>query len=343
MTVDFSWIKHKTGCEVKQMISKEELFSIYENMNRMRMFEMKAVELFQQGLVTGSMHLYIGEEAIAATAGQLLRKDDYITSTHRGHGHCIAKGAGTDRMMAELLGRSTGYCRGKGGSMHIADFDIGILGANGIVAGGTSIAVGSGITNKIMKKNDTVTVCFFGEGASNEGVFHESLNLAAVWKLPVIFLCENNLYQVFTSVKESCSVQDISVRSVAYGIPGMTVDGNDVFELYDTLSKAVERARNGEGPTLIEAKTYRWDGHYTGDGYAKGGYRSVEEIEEWKKKDPIKSLAKYMLNNKILSENELDKIIKKLELEIARAVEFAEASPWPDESELLKDIYYGEM
>ena len=206
------------------MIEIGKLLKIYESMLRIRMFESKAMDLFQQGLVTGSMHLYIGEEAIAATVGALLRKDDYITSTHRGHGHCIAKGARTDMMMAELLGKSTGCCRGKGGSMHIADFDIGILGANGIVAGGTSIAVGAGITSKIIKKNDSVTVCFFGEGATNEGVFHESLNLAALWKLPVIFLCENNLYQVFTSVSESCSVQDIAIRSASYGIYGETVD-----------------------------------------------------------------------------------------------------------------------
>jgi len=322
------------------MIEKGRLIGIYEDMNRMRMFETKAVELFQQGLVTGSMHLYIGEEAIAATVGALLRKDDFITSTHRGHGHCIAKGAKTDRMMAELLGRSTGYCRGKGGSMHIADFEIGILGANGMVAGGTSIAVGSGITNKIMKKNDCVTVCFFGEGASNEGIFHESLNLAAVWNLPVIFLCENNLYQVFTSVKESCSVQDISVRAASYGIPGVTIDGNDVFELSDAVSKAIDRARSGEGPTLIEAKTYRWDGHYTGDGYAKGGYRSIAEIEEWKKKDPIKKLKEHLLHEKIAVQEQLDEIIERLEAEIAHAVEFAIASPWPEDEELLKDVYF---
>jgi len=321
------------------MIGKGELLNIYESMNRMRLFETRAMELFRQGLVTGSMHLYIGEEAIAATAGVLLRKDDFITSTHRGHGHCIAKGARTDRMMAELLGRATGYCKGKGGSMHIADFEIGILGANGMVGGGIPIAAGSGITNKIMKKNDAVTVCFFGEGASNEGVFHESLNLAAVWKLPVVFLCENNLYQVFTSVKESCSVQDISVRSASYGIPGVTVDGNDVFELYKALDTAIGRCRAGEGPTLIEAKTYRWDGHYTGDGYAKGGYRTVEEIEEWKKRDPIKRLGEYLLENKMSTEDELECIHKRLEEEMKAAEEFAKASPWPEDEELMDDVY----
>lgn len=322
------------------MIETSQLLKIYETMLRIRMFENKAMELFQQGLVTGSMHLYIGEEAIASVVGALLRKSDYITSTHRGHGHCISKGAKTDMMMAELLGRSTGYCKGKGGSMHIADFNIGILGANGIVAGGTSIAVGSGITSKIMKKNDTVTVCFFGEGATNEGVFHESLNLAAVWKLPVIFLCENNLYQVFTSVDESCSVKDISARAASYGIPGETVDGNDVIKLHETVNKAIDRARKGEGPTLIEAKTYRWDGHYTGDGYANGGYRTLEEIEEWKAKDPIKRLKEHLMGKLSITQNEIDEITKKLEVEIAQAVEFAKSSPWPDEDELLKDVYY---
>lgn len=321
------------------MLSKDKLLEVYESMNRMRMFETKAMELFGLGVVTGSMHLYIGEEAIAATAGALLRKEDYITSTHRGHGHCIAKGTKTDRMMAELLGKSTGCCKGKGGSMHIADLDAGNLGANGMVGGGLTIAVGSGITNKIMKKNDLVTVCFFGEGASNEGAFHEALNLAAVWKLPVIFMCENNLYQVFTSAKESCSVQDISKRAAAYGIPGVTVDGNDVLELSEAFEAAIKRARAGEGPTLIEGKTYRWDGHYTGDGYAKGGYRSVEEIEEWKKKDPIKKLREYLIEKKISTESELDSIIKKLDVEIRNAEEFAKASPEPDDEELYRDVF----
>lgn len=263
---------------MKKMPDKAALMRIYEQMHRVRLFEQKATELFGQGLVTGSMHLYIGEEAIAATAGELLRTTDYITSTHRGHGHCIAKGGKTDRMMAELLGRKTGYCQGKGGSMHMADFTAGNLGANGMVGGGLAISVGSGIANRIVKKNDSVTICFFGEGASNEGVFHESLNLASVWKLPVIFVCENNLYQVFTSVKESLSVEDVSARAASYSIPGVTCDGNDVFALYNTLNTAIDRARKGEGPTLVEAKTYRWEGHYTGDGYAKGGYRSLEDL-----------------------------------------------------------------
>lgn len=326
--------------ESRQIPDNKSLLKIYEQMLRIRLFEQKANELFAQGLVTGSMHLYIGQEAIAATAGELLRETDTITGTHRGHGHCIAKGGKTDRMMAELLGRKNGYCSGKGGSMHMTDFTMGNLGANGMVGGGLAISVGAGITNAIMKKNDNVTICFFGEGATNEGVFHESLNLAAIWKLPVIFLCENNLYQVFTSVEESLSVKDVSLRATSYGIPGITCDGNDVFEIYNVLGSAIERARTGHGPTLIEAKTYRWEGHYTGDGYAKGGYRSLEEIEEWKKKDPIPRLGKFIIENKVADNDLLQKISLELKDEIEKAAQYAIDSPWPEESDLFKDVFY---
>jgi TPP-dependent pyruvate/acetoin dehydrogenase alpha subunit len=318
----------------------KSLLRIYEQMMRIRLFEQKAQELYVQGVVTGSMHIYTGQEAIAATAGELLRESDTITSTHRGHGHCIAKGGKTDKMMAELLGRKTGYCSGKGGSMHLADFTRGNLGANGMVGGGLAISVGAGITNAIIKKNDSVTICFFGEGATNEGVFHESLNLAALWKLPVIFLCENNLYQVFTSVKESMPVKDVSIRAISYGIPGITCDGNDVLELYDILASSIERARTGQGPVLIEAKTYRWEGHYTGDGHHKGGYRSIEEIEQWKVKDPIARLAKYIIENTIADNNLLEQIQMSLKDEIEKAAQFAIESPWPDDDDLYKDVFY---
>lgn len=322
------------------MPDNKSLLKIYEQMLRIRLFEQKANELFAQGLVTGSMHLYIGQEAIAATAGELLRETDTITSTHRGHGHCIAKGGKTDRMMAELLGRKNGYCSGKGGSMHMADFTMGNLGANGMVGGGLAISVGAGITNAIMKKNDNVTICFFGEGATNEGVFHESLNLAAIWKLPVIFLCENNLYQVFTSVNESLPVKDVSVRAASYGIPGITCDGNDVFELYNVLGSAIESSRKGHGPVLIEAKTYRWEGHYTGDGYARGGYRTIAEVEEWKDKDPIARLSKYVIENTIADSDLLEKMRGDLKDEMEKAAQFARESPWPDDSDLYKDVFY---
>lgn len=319
---------------------KESILRIYEQMLRIRLFEQKAQTLYKQGVVTGSMHIYIGQEAIAATAGELLRETDTITSTHRGHGHCIAKGAKTDRMMAELMGRKNGYCGGKGGSMHITDFKSGNLGANGMVGGGLAISVGAGITNAIVKKNDSVTICFFGEGATNEGVFHESLNLAALWKLPVIFLCENNLYQVFTSVEESLPIKDISIRAASYNITGITCDGNDVFELYDVLHSAIEKSRKGHGPILIEAKTYRWEGHYTGDGHALGGYRSVEEVEEWKTRDPIAGLKKYITENNIAETDSLGKIEKDIYEEIERAAQYAIDSPWPDESDLYKDVFY---
>ncbi len=322
------------------MLNKKTLLHIYEQMLRIRFFEQKAIELYAQGLVTGSMHLYIGQEAIAATAGAILSETDTITSTHRGHGHCIAKGGRTDKMMAELLGRKDGYCSGKGGSMHIADFEKGNLGANGMVGGGLAISVGAGITNAVMKKNDHVTICFFGEGATNEGIFHESLNLAAIWDLPVIFICENNLYQVFTSVKESLPIKDVSVRAASYNIPGITCDGNDVLELFDVISAAVQRARKGKGPSLIEAKTYRWEGHYTGDGHAKGGYRSMEEVEEWKARDPILRLEKYIIDKEFADSKTFEKIQKELKEEMERAASFAEKSPWPDESDLYKDVFY---
>lgn len=325
--------------EFMQMPDNKIILQIYEQMLRIRLFEQKANELFAQGLVTGSMHLYIGQEAIAATAGVLLRETDTITSTHRGHGHCIAKGGKTDRMMAELLGRKEGYCGGKGGSMHMADFSKGNLGANGMVGGGLAIAVGAGITNAIMKKNDSITVCFFGEGATNEGVFHESLNLAALWKLPVIFLCENNLYQVFTCVDESLSVKDVSVRAASYGIPGITCDGNDIFELYDVLGSAIERARNGHGPTLIEAKTYRWEGHYTGDGYARGAIEVLRKLKNGNK-DPLGRLGQHIIEKNIADSNLLEKIGSDLKEEMEKSAQYAKECPWPEESDLYKDVFY---
>jgi TPP-dependent pyruvate/acetoin dehydrogenase alpha subunit len=324
------------------MFTDDQLLHIDEVMNRIRGFEQRAMKLYKEGVVTGSVHLYIGEEAVAAAACELLDERDYITSTHRGNGHCIAKGHRTDLMMAELYGRETGYCRGKGGSMHISDLSLGNLGANGIVGGGMSIACGAGMSLGIYKKNGGVVLCFFGEGASNEGVTHEAMNLAAVWKLPVVFICENNLYQVFTSVKESLSVKDVSVRAGSYGIPGESVDGNDVFDLERALSKAVGRARRGEGPSLVEAKTYRWDGHYPGDGYFLGGYRSVEEVEAWKKKCPILRLENHLIEKGITTGEKLAVMKQTIEQEIDTAQEFAARSPWPEDAELFKDVFTGE-
>jgi pyruvate dehydrogenase E1 component alpha subunit len=320
-------------------MEKHELIEVVQRMLRMRKFEEEASRLYKEGLVTGSLHPYIGEEAIAAVAIQLMKKGDMFTSTHRGVGHCVASGMDVNAMMAELFGRATGVGGGKGGSMHMFDLERGNLGANGIVAGGTSIAVGAALTAKELKKNDAVVFCFFGEGASNEGVTHESMNLAAVWKLPVIFVCENNLYEVFTTAEESCSVQDIAVRGAAYGMPGEIVDGNDVLAIEPVYARAIERARRGEGPSLVECKTYRWTGHWPGDVYSYGGYRSKEEVDDWMEKCPIKRLGDYLIANGIASAAEIDNMQREADALIADAVSFAAASPEPDPSELMKNLF----
>lgn len=318
------------------MIEKERAQLIYANMNRIRCFEMKALSLFESNKLRGSVHLYIGEEAVASTVCSRLSDEDYIASTHRGHGHCIAKGAQLDRAMAELMGKATGYCKGRSGSMHIADFTKGNLGANAIVGGGIPIAVGAGLASK-MQKNGRVSVSFFGDGASNEGTFHEALNLAAVWKLPVIFICENNLYGISVPAWQSTSVKDISVRAAGYGIPGVTVDGNDVEAIDEAFKAAYERAVAGEGPTLIECKTYRWLGHWTGDPQV---YRSREEVEEWKQKDPIKRFREKLIVQGFFTAEELDAMEAAAQKEADDAAEFALNSPEPDPATLLEDVFY---
>ncbi|MCW3987863.1 MAG: dehydrogenase E1 component subunit alpha/beta, partial [Candidatus Bathyarchaeota archaeon] len=264
-----------------------------------------------------------------------LRQEDYITSTHRGHGHLIAKGARLDKMMAELYGKRTGYNKGKGGSMHIADFSIGILGANGIVGGGIPIATGAGISIR-RKKEARVAICFFGDGASNRGTFHEGLNLGAVWKLPVVYVVENNLYAVSAPTSKTTAVRDISVRGTAYNIPGITVDGNDVLAVVGAVSEAVDRARVGKGPSLIECKTYRWRGHYEGDPLI---YRTQEELEKWKRRDPIQRFKKVLIDRHFLSQDEDEAIKKKIDEEIEEAVRFAEQSPYPEPKEALQDVF----
>ncbi|NBK90502.1 thiamine pyrophosphate-dependent dehydrogenase E1 component subunit alpha [bacterium 1XD21-13] len=318
------------------MIEKERARRIYQNMNRIRCFEMKAVSLFESNKLRGSVHLYVGEEAVAATVCSHLSDEDYIASTHRGHGHCIAKGATLDGAMAELMGKATGYCKGRSGSMHIADLSKGNLGANAIVGGGIPIATGAALASK-MQNNGRVSVSFFGDGASNEGTFHESLNLAAVWKLPIIFVCENNLYGISVPAWQSTSVKDISVRGAAYGIPGVTVDGNDVEAIDEAFHTAYERARSGEGPTLIECKTYRWLGHWTGDPQP---YRTREEVEEWKQKCPIKRYRSKLLEEGLFTAEELEQIEKSAQEEADRAAEFALSSPDPDPASLLDDVFY---
>jgi pyruvate dehydrogenase E1 component alpha subunit len=316
-------------------VSKEKLIEMYKKMFEIRCFEEKVFELYAQNLVPGTIHLYAGEEAVAVGVCSNLRKDDYITSTHRGHGHCIAKGAELKRIMAEILGKKTGYCKGKGGSMHIADFNVGMLGATAVVGAGLPIAVGAGLSIKL-KGTDNVVACFFGDGASNQGTFHEAINMAAVWKLPVIFVCENNVYAMGTRHSTVMLVENIADRAIAYGIPGVAVDGNNVLTVYEAARKAVERARKGEGPTLIECKTYRHKGHSRID---PAKYRPKEEVEEWLRKDPIKRLKERLLQTNVLLEAEIRQIEKGVSAEIEEAVKFAIESPHPSPEEALEDVY----
>jgi acetoin:2,6-dichlorophenolindophenol oxidoreductase subunit alpha len=321
-------------------ISREELLDIYHTMQKIRLFESKVRDLAMANEIPGFVHVSIGEEASAAGVCAALRQTDRITSTHRGHGHLIAKGGRLDKMMAEIFGKRTGYCKGKGGSMHIVDYSLGILGANGIVGGGLPIAAGSGLAAVITGKDD-VTAAFFGDGASNEGTFHESLNLAAVWKLPVIFVCENNGFGEFTPMATVTSVTDIAVRAQAYGIPGHIVDGNDVLEVFKYTSEAVARARAGEGPTLLECKTYRWEGHVVGEAAFLGeeAYRAKSEVEAWKLKCPLIRFQKWCAESGRISTAELQKIVEDTEKELAEAIEFARASELPNVSEVTDDVY----
>ena len=320
-------------------MNPKEILGLYENMLLSRRFEQRADELYKEGQVTGSLHLYIGEEAIGAVAMLMREEGDLFTSTHRGVGHTVLCGCDPNRIMAELFGKATGISGGKGGSMHMFDQAHGLLGTNGIVGGGTSLACGAGITLKLVNHTDHVVFCFLGEGASNEGVTHESMNLAAVWKLPVIFVIENNGYEVFTTAQESCSVEDIAVRASGYGIPGAVVDGNDVIKLEKAYQKAIDRARRGEGPSLIEAKTYRWSGHWPGDAYSYGGYRSKEEVDEWKARCPILRLGKLVLEKKYATQEELDAISLRVNQRVEESVAFAIASPEPDDAGLMQNLF----
>lgn len=319
-------------------LSRGQMLNLYRKMITIRLFEEKIIDLYARGFIPGLAHLYIGEEAVAAGVCANLRKDDYITSTHRGHGHVIAKGAELKYMMAELFGKKTGYCKGKGGSMHIADIDIGVLGANGIAGGGIPIAVGAALSSK-MRKTDQVTVCFFGDGASNNGVFHEGLNFASVHHLPVVFVCENNLYGISVSQKQHQAIQDISIRAVAYNMPGISINGNDVCVVYEASSKSIQRARAGEGPTLIECKTYRWRGHHEGDPNQGKRYRNMDEVEEWMEKCPIKKLEEKILGEKVLTKAKMNKIREEIKIEIEEAEKFANQSPFPDAKDIYEDVF----
>jgi len=316
-------------------VPREKLVEMYRKMLQIRLFEEKVFELYGQNMVPGTIHLYAGQEAVAVGVCSTLRKDDYITSTHRGHGHCIAKGADLKRVMAEILGKRTGYCKGKGGSMHIADFSVGVLGATAVVGAGLPIATGAALSIKL-RKTDQVSVCFFGDGASNQGTFHESLNIAAIWQLPVVFVCENNLYAMGTRQTRVMRIENIADRATAYGMPGVTVDGNDVLAVYKAAETAVERARKGEGPTLLECKTYRHKGHSRMD---PAKYRPKEEVEEWLAKDPIKRLRSKLLEANIMSEAEMEEVEREVTAEIEEAVKFALESPYPEPEEALEDVY----
>nr|WP_319394649.1 thiamine pyrophosphate-dependent dehydrogenase E1 component subunit alpha [uncultured Desulfobacter sp.] len=316
-------------------ISKEKMIQMYMTMYRIRQFESKLQQFFADGKIPGFVHLYLGEEAVAAGACAALEKEDYITSTHRGHGHLIAKGGDLKKMMAEIYGKSTGYCKGKGGSMHIADVDLGILGANGIVGGGGPIAAGAGMA--IQYRGDSqVAVCFFGDGASNQGTTQEALNLASAWQLPVVFVNENNGYGISCHISKSMAITDIADRAAGYDMPGVIVDGNDVIAVHEAISAAVDRARKGEGPSLVECKTYRWRGHFEGDACT---YREPGELDDWVKKDPIPRFAQKMLDDKILTQEELDQYHADINTELEEAIVFAEESPLPEPAEMFEDIY----
>ncbi|MHA1278398.1 MAG: thiamine pyrophosphate-dependent dehydrogenase E1 component subunit alpha [Candidatus Helarchaeota archaeon] len=319
-------------------ISNVKLLELYEKMVLIRNFEERAYQVFGTGVIAGTLHTYLGQEAVAAGIMANLTDNDFITSTHRGHGHVLAKGADPNKMMAELFGKKTGYCKAKGGSMHIADFRIGILGANGVVGGGLTIASGAGLTCKLKYKNQRVVACFFGDGASNTGSFHEAINLAGVWKLPVLFICENNLYAMGTSVKKATAVDDIAKRAVGYGIEGVIADGNNVIDVYLKGKKAVERAKAGLGPTLIECKTYRMKGH---SKYDPATYRPPEEVELWLKRDPIKIFREKLLEYRI-PEPEIAALEKQSLEIIDRAIDFAQESPKGPVETCLEDVYAGE-
>ena len=314
---------------------RDSALAALESLLAIRFFEEAVDGLFARGMMHGTMHLSIGQEAVATGVCAALRKTDFITSTHRGHSHCIAKGADLTRMMAELLAKQTGYCRGRGGSMHIADVETGNLGANGIVAGGIPIATGAALSQKMQGK-DNVVVSFFGDGATNEGAFHEALNLAAVWELPVVFVCENNKYGMSFSTAKSMKVEKISDRASAYGMPGVTVDGNDVDAVYAAAQEAVERARSGGGPTLIECVTYRHKGHSKSD---KNLYRTKEEIEFWKTKDPVGIFETKLVEQGILTQEEVDEVTAKVRDAVRNAIQEASSAPDSDPAELLSSVF----
>lgn len=318
-------------------IPNKKMIEMYISMAKIRRFEECIGELTSSGTITGFVHLYVGQEAIAAGVCGALRKTDYISSTHRGHGHIIAKGGKPELMMAELFARRNGYCKGKGGSIHIADMDMGILGANGIVGGGPPLACGSALASQYKNKDD-VSVCFFGDGAANQGTIHESMNLAAVMSLPLIFIVENNGYGEFMNQKDHMCIENIADRAAGYGMSAEIIDGNDLIAVYTAASKAIKHARDGKGPVMIECKTFRVSGHFVGDPES---YRDKKIVKDWQKsaKDPISRFEKIMLEKKVLTKAGIKKIKQEVFEEIEQAVEFAKSSPEPGFEDLMEDVY----
>lgn len=321
--------------KLPEMITEQKLKELYKELWLIRYFDEKVDQFFAKGMIHGTTHLCVGQEPSAAGSIAVISRKDKIISTHRGHGHCISKEGDVNKMMAELFGRETGYCKGKGGSMHIADLEKGNLGANGIVGGGLPLAVGAALTSKIKNEN-YVVLCFFGDGASNEGSFHESLNLAAIWDLPVVFICENNQYGMSGPVKDMTRIENIADRAGSYGIPGKVVDGLDMIEIMNSVHEAVEHARNSKGPSLIEMKTYRWKGHSKSDAKK---YRTREEEKEWREKDGLKRFKDTLINSGVLTEETAKQLQEEAYEEIEKAVTFAENSPEPSLDRLLEDVY----
>ena len=317
--------------------SDDVLRDIHRRMVRIRVFETEAGRMAEAGKIPGALHLYVGEEAVAAGVMVHLSDDDWITSTHRGHGHLIAKGGEFDKMFAELYGRATGYCRGKGGSMHICNMALGMLGANGIVGAGPPIAVGAAFSAKF-RNTDRIAVSFFGDGASNEGSFHEAANMAALYKLPVLFVCENNGYGEYTPQKNHQAIQDVADRAAGYGMPGVVVDGMDPMAVFEAADAAIARARNGDGPTLLECKTYRFFDHVGVRGMGLS-YRTDEELEEWQKRDPIHAFEAQLAQLGVLGKDDAAAIHDAVLADVKAGIEFAEASPPPDPATLLDDVY----
>lgn len=318
-------------------ISNKTLLDMHKRMVRIRLFEEAAGKLMEDGKVPGALHLYVGQEAVAAGVMVHLTNKDQITSTHRGHGHLIAKGGEFNKMYAELYGKSTGYCKGKGGSMHICDMDLGMLGANGIVGGGPPIAMGAAFSNKFRKTKD-VSATFFGDGASNEGAFHEAANMAALFKLPIVFVCENNGYGEYTAQVNHQAVVDVADRAAGYGMPGVVVDGMDAIAVYEAAGEAVARARAGHGPTLLECKTYRYYDHVGVRGMGLK-YRSDEEVEQWQQRDAIERIEAHIIEQGVATAKKLDNVHKATQKEVEEGIAFAEASPMPEASALLEDVY----